>query len=284
MNIRKAVITAAGANQRRLPHQLLVDRDGVEKSVLNVIGGEAIRAGIEEIAVVVHPDDVRLYQQSANGDIRWTIIAQSQPRGYGHAIFCSRDFVADEAFLHMVGDHVFVSADGQNAASSLLELASRENCPVSGVHPTRENEIRYFGAVSGQRVKGTHDVYTVDGVIEKPTPTQAEQSLLIPGLRAGHYLCFVGMHVLTPVIFDLLAPHIARDDSVDLSTSLNELAAAERYLALDTKGMRFALDVTYGRLKAQLALGLSGKDRGEVLALIGEMFAQRELLREGAGS
>ena len=41
----------------------------------------------------------------------------------------------------------------------------------------------------------------MEDVIEKPTPTEAEQRLLVPGLRAGHYLCFFGMHVLTPAIF-----------------------------------------------------------------------------------
>jgi len=32
----------------------------------------------------------------------------------------------------------------------------------------------------------------------KPTPTLAETELPVAGLRAGHYLCFFGMHVLTP--------------------------------------------------------------------------------------
>ena len=41
-------------------------------------------------------------------------------------------------------------------------------------------------------------------MIEKPTPTEAEQRLIVPGLRAGHYLCFFGMHVLTPAVMELL--------------------------------------------------------------------------------
>ena len=41
----------------------------------------------------------------------------------------------------------------------------------------------------------------IDKVIEKPTPTIAEQKLIIPGLRAGHYLCFFGMHVLSPTAY-----------------------------------------------------------------------------------
>ena len=37
MKITKAVITAAGRNQRTLPLQTLVDRDGTAKSVLRII-------------------------------------------------------------------------------------------------------------------------------------------------------------------------------------------------------------------------------------------------------
>ncbi|HEY3330455.1 MAG TPA: sugar phosphate nucleotidyltransferase [Capsulimonadaceae bacterium] len=278
MKITKAVITAAGANQRRLPHQLLVDRNGVEKPVINIIADEAISAGVEDIGIVVHPADEDLYRAAAADSGRWTIIAQHEPRGYGHAIYCARDFVGDAPFLHMVGDHVFVSRDGKSSASALIALAEQENCAVSGVQPTRENEIGYFGAVSGQRVRGSHTVYSIDRVVEKPTPTQAEQILAIPGLRTGHYLCFFGMHVLTPALFRLLAPIVeSSSKNVDLSSSLNELAKGEKYLAIEANGMRFPVDVKYGLLKAQLALGLSGGDRNEVLTLVCELLAQREL-------
>ena len=37
MDIRKALITAAGKNQRTLPLQALVDRDGVTKTALAII-------------------------------------------------------------------------------------------------------------------------------------------------------------------------------------------------------------------------------------------------------
>ncbi len=49
MEIRKALITAAGKNQRTLPLQSLVDRDGVTKTALAIIIEEILRAGIEQI-------------------------------------------------------------------------------------------------------------------------------------------------------------------------------------------------------------------------------------------
>ena len=66
-----------------------------------------------------------------------------------------------------------------------------------------------------------------------------------PGLRAGHYLCFFGMHVLTPAVFELLE-ELVRDDvrelgQIQLTTALDSLARSERYLALETRGCRYNL-------------------------------------------
>ena len=53
MQVRKAVITAAVPNQNRLPLQQLVDRDGNDKTALQLIVEEIVAAGVEEICVVI---------------------------------------------------------------------------------------------------------------------------------------------------------------------------------------------------------------------------------------
>ena len=62
MKITKALITAAGPSQRNLALQTLVDKDGIRKSVLEILIVEARQAGIEEIGIIVHPDDVDVYR------------------------------------------------------------------------------------------------------------------------------------------------------------------------------------------------------------------------------
>jgi hypothetical protein len=86
----------------------------------------------------------------------------------------------------------------------LVEVAETEACAVSAVQPTRERLLPMFGAVGGRPIPGRKGLYRVTTVIEKPTPTEAEQRLVVPGMRAGHYLCFFGMHVLTPAVMHLL--------------------------------------------------------------------------------
>ena len=283
MKITKAVITAAGRQQRSLPLQTLVDRDGAQKSVLRIIVEEALRAGVDEICVVLCPGDEATYAEAA-GDVNARLVFVPQPEalGYGHAIYCARDFVAGQPFLHLVGDHLWVGQDGQGCAAQLVEVAQSESCAVSAVQASRESLLPYYGTVGGRRVPGRQDLYVVEDVIEKPTPTEAEQRLLVPGLRAGHYLCFFGMHVLTPAVMEMLERQAhggatGQITGFHLSFALAELARRERYLALERPWWRYDVGVKYGLLTAQLALALSGQDRREVLAQLLELLALREL-------
>jgi UTP--glucose-1-phosphate uridylyltransferase len=131
----------------------------------------------------------------------------------------------------------------------------------------------------------TKDLYQVEHVVEKATRTDAVQTLEVPGLRAGLYLCFFGMHVLTPTVMEILGRHVEErgDRSVLLSPVLDELARQEQYLALEVRGRRYPVDVRYGLLYAQLAMALSGPDRREVLTGLCELLAQRELAGSGEG-
>lgn len=280
MRITKAVITAAARDQRTLPLQTLVDRDGDQKSVLNIIVEEALSAGLEDVCVVVSPGDEAAYRQAAGAHAHnLHFVPQAAPLGYGHAVWCARDFVADAPFLHMVGDHVYLSDSVESCARQLVEAAGARACSVSGVQPTRENLLPYFGTIGGRRVKGAKDLYLIERVVEKPTPTEAEQSLMVPGLRAGHYLCFFGMHVLTPLVMELLDRQVrerGERGGVQLSPVLDELARREQYLALEVQGRRYQVAARYGLLTAQLALALSGRDRDEVLTGLVELLAQRD--------
>ena len=269
MRVRKAVITAAGANQRALPLQTLIDRDGHEKSILATLIEQSLAAGTEEIAVVVWPGDESRYAQAAGrhaSAVRF--LPQQEPRGYAHAILCAREFTGGDPFLHMVGDHLYIASGVKPSAQRMVELAEAEACSVSGVQPTRESLLPRYGAVAGRRVDGRSDLYRIDTVLEKPTPTEAEQRLMVPGIRAGYYLCFFGIHVLTPLVMELLAK-----GAPTLSAALAGLSRHEQYLALEDDGRRYDLGAPYGLLVAQTALALSGPDRAQVLSQLVELLA-----------
>ncbi len=280
MEIKKAIITAAGKTQRTLPLQTLVDRDGTPKAALGIIIEEVLQAGIQEICVVVYPGDQAAYRNAAGSHAgRLRFVEQTSPLGYGHAVYCARDFAASEPFLLLVGDHLYVAQGSKGCARQLVETAAAENCAVSAVQATHESKLPYYGAVSGRLVAGRKGLYQVEQVIEKPTPTEAEQKLIVPGLRAGYYLCFFGMHVLTPAVMDFLTDlllHRSDLSGVHLTSALTKLAARERYLAAELRGRRYDIGVKYGLLTAQLALALDGQDRDEVLSGLVELLARCE--------
>jgi UTP--glucose-1-phosphate uridylyltransferase len=280
VDIKKAIITAAGKSQRTLPLQTLVDRDGQTKTALRILVEEVLAAGIEEICVVVCPGDEAAYAAAAAGSGgRLRFVQQTSALGYGHAVVCAREFADTQPFLLLVGDHLYVSGAQQRCAQQLVEIATAENAAVSAVQATHESKLPYYGAVGGHLVAARKGLYEVSRVIEKPTPTEAEQTLIVPGLRAGHYLCFFGMHVLTPVVMDLLSEELAQDGSraVPLTAALAKLATRGRYLASELSGRRYDIGVKYGLLIAQLALAMDGKDRDEVMSGLVELLARREL-------
>ena len=278
MDIHKAVITAAGKSQRGLPLQTLVDREGVTKSALAIIIEEVLRAGIEQIAIVISPGDEAAFRAAAGQHApRLTFIEQVQPLGYAHAVACAATFCGGDSFLLLVGDHLYLSHTGQGCAEQLVAFARAEKCAVSAVQGTHESKLPFYGAVGGKLEDAARRLYKVDTVLEKPTPTEAEQLITVPGLRAGYYLCFFGMHVLTPAVHrfltELLEKAKGRENTIHLRAALSQLAEHERYLAVELAGRRYDFGVKYGLLTAQLALALEGRDRDEVLRGIVELLA-----------
>jgi UTP--glucose-1-phosphate uridylyltransferase len=313
VQVSKAVITAAGRGARQYPAAdtvqkamlPLVDRDGLTKPVLQIIAEEALASGIEEICVVTAPGDEAVYRnhfrnyaahlRSTYKSTDWAeeqarrfgaleqrlqFAVQPEPEGYGHAVWCARSFAGNSPFLLLLGDHLYISAEQRRCARQLIDLASAEICAVSAVQATREHLIHQYGTLSGRRLPERREVYSIDEIIEKPNPTLAELRLQVPGLRAGHYLCFFGMHVLTPTVFDLLDDLVRRDvrelGQIQLTTALNALARRERCLALETRGSRYNLCVKYGVVEAQIALALAGVDREQILALLLESVVRIE--------
>jgi UTP--glucose-1-phosphate uridylyltransferase len=309
MKVRKAVITAAARGERLYPVAdtiqkamlPVVDLDGLHKPTIQIIAEEAFASGIEELCVVCAPGDGERYlaafaslrdnlgrsyqgsdwatQQAEKIDFllsRLHFAEQAEALGYGHAVACARPFVQDEPFLLLLGDYLYVSAQaGQRCAAQLLALATKEECSVSAVNPTIEHQIGRYGTLTGALVAGQAGVYEIEKIIEKPSLSTAELELATPGLRAGYYLCFFGMHVLTPSIFGILERHQATSGgNLLLTPALQELANTEKYLALEVQGTRYDLSRPHGLLRAQLALGLAGDARTETLSTMVELLAE----------
>lgn len=279
MTPRKAVITAANPAEQGLPLQTITDSRGNTKAALQIVLDEIVEAGIEDIAVVIVPGSEETYRRACGPHASSvSFIEQHEPQGFGHAILQARDFTSGEPFLLLVGDHLFLSHSNSSCIRQLLDAAATNDGPMSAVQSTHESKLHLYGTVGANRIAGSKSLFQVHQIIEKPSPTLAEQELVIPGLRHGNYLCFFGMHVMPPRLMDLLdEAHAALPDgsNLDLTGSLASLVEGTKYLAVELDGTRFNLGERYGLLRSQVALGLAGPHRDEVLTALVELLAQR---------
>lgn len=311
--VRKAVITAAGRGTRQYPASRavdkemfpLVDRDGLTKPVIQIIGEEALSAGIEEICIITQPGDEAKYREYFRGisdqllpsfeGKEWALEqsrrlehfreilsfrAQDSPEGFGHAVYCARDWVGDEPFLLLLGDHVYISEIEASCAAQLAAAwQSGEHTAVSAVEAVPEEQLALVGAMRGKAVDGCDHHYHVECIIEKPTLEQARRELVTPGLPDGRFLGHFGMHVFSAAIFEALEHHI-RDNirergEIQLTSAQEWLRARDgRYLALRTRGLRYDMGIPYGLMETQLALALESVHRPAVVE-----FLIRELAR-----
>ncbi|MEM9079427.1 MAG: sugar phosphate nucleotidyltransferase [Verrucomicrobiota bacterium] len=277
MTITKALITAANPADKHLPLQTIVDSNGETKTALAILLEELLDANITTIAIVIAPGEASNFKQAAGQHAsQLTFIEQLEPLGYGHAVASAADFIDNESFLLLVGDHLFRSFSQKSCIQQLLDLAEKEDATISGVQPTHEAHLQLYGTVAAQLIPGSKGIYDVSSIIEKPTPTLAEQELIVPGLRAGYYLCFFGMHALPGSAMGHLHDRLNNlplGEKMGLTPTLNHLASSGKYLALQIDGQRYNLGERYGLLRAQLALGLAGPHRDEVMATLIELLA-----------
>ena len=229
MKVRKAVITAAGRGTRMYPATTtiqkemlpIMDIDGICKPAIQIIIEEALDSGIEEVCLVVNPhnraqieqhfaqlspEELRLFKgkdwallQSARIQqiaARLTFAVQETPEGYGHAVWQAREFVGNEPFLLMLGDHIYTSGETRRCARQVIDAYEQYGASISAVQQTPMELLHLFGTVRGRRVSEQPPVYDVDTIVEKPTVEYAEEHLRQAGLLYGMYLCFIGMHIM----------------------------------------------------------------------------------------
>ena len=277
MKINKAVIPMAGPGHRDLPLQHITTGEGGTRRVAALQIDELLGAGIRSVALVMAPGTEPFFDvlRAQFGDAL-ARIEQPSPQGFGDAILWAEAWVAAEPFLLQVCDHVFVTQAADSCTKQLLTVAGAEACSVSAVLATPESQLPYFGVVGGRRVPSVTDLYSVSTVIEKPTPTVAEELCMVPGLRQGTYLALFGTHVLTARIFAVLREQrqaLPAGARLGLTEALAVLATREKYLAREVSGLRLDLEGPFGLLRAQVALALHGPRREEVLEILLEEVA-----------
>lgn len=309
--VRKAVITAAGRGTRQYPASQavkkemfpLVDRDGVSKPVIQIIGEEAIDSGIEEICIVTPPGQEHYYRDYFRGmndgernvyrGKDWAILeseklrnfgerlhfaVQETPEGFGHAVYQAKKFANGEPVLLMLGDHIYISNQKERCARQLIKIYEQFMLDtVTGVEPVLEKLIYLVGVIKGNPIDAGKGIYKADAIYEKPTVDYARDNLVTPGLPAGNYFGHFGMHVFGPGIFDsleyLIKNNIREKNEIQLTSAQEHLRQqTDKYWVVNVQGQRLDTGIPYGLMETQVALALNGIHRTEMCEAIARIL------------
>jgi UTP--glucose-1-phosphate uridylyltransferase len=269
MQVRKAIIPAAGLGTRFLPATKAQPKEMlpiVDKPTLQYIIEEAINSGIEEILIITgrnkksiedHFDksveleleleakgktemlkEVRKISEMAN--IHY--IRQKEPKGLGHAIHCAKSFIGNEPFAVLLGDDIVYAE--KPCLKQMIEVYDEYKTTILGVQDVPAGEVDKYGIISGMKIE--ERVYKVNGLVEKPKVDEAPSNIAI-----------LGRYIINPAIFDILE-HTApgKGGEIQLTDALKELATLEAMYAYNFKGKRYDVGDKAGFLKATVEYAL----------------------------
>ncbi len=273
-HVRKAVIPAAGFGTRLFPASKaikkelfpIVDSAGRAKPAIMAIVEEAVNAGIEEVCLIVQEADIDLFESffktppqiqhynklskenKAYCDYlnelgsRISLVVQDVQEGFGHAVYCAREWVGNEPFLLMLGDHLYGSDEPSSCAQQVINAYERVGHSVVGLKETPIGELSNFGCVTGVwKEMGT--MLSVTEFYEKPDPEYAREHLHVDGMEDESFLTVFGIYVIEPQIFGFLEQNIEHNfrerGEFQLTSCLDDLRKADGFSGYVVKGRRF---------------------------------------------
>ena len=287
-SVRKAIFPVGGLGTRFLPATKALPKEMlpvVDKPLIQYAVEEAKAAGIEQFIFVTGRgksaiEDHFDYSAELHGllegrgdtaalaaltDVLPTpgqvaYIRQQAPLGLGHAVWCARHLVGDEAFAVLLADDLVMAEPGCLAQMMEAHAAHGGNL-VAVMDVPREQTARYgivdAGADDGRLV-------AVRGLVEKPAPEAAPSTVSV-----------IGRYILQPAVFD----HLARqqrgaDGEIQLTDALAAMIGQTPFHGLRFSGTRFDCGDKTGLIEATLAFALAREDVGA---------AVREIVRRYAG-
>lgn len=264
MKVTKAVIPCAGYGTRLFPVTKLVPKELLPigtKPAIQYIVEEAVAAGITDIILVCSRNklsiadyfradaalhgflqergkDSELKQLKAIEEMaKVTVVYQETPKGLGDAVLCARREVGNDPFLVSLPDDLIFGEP--NPVPALIDACSAHNLPWGlMLKEVQREKITSYGIISGDVIG--HDIYGINGAVEKPAPEEAPSNLGI-----------LGRYLLDPTIFEALARASSGSlGEIQLTNAINTLARTRPGCGLVCRNRLFDIGTMDGLLSA----------------------------------
>ena len=278
MDVRKAVIPAAGLGTRLLPVSKAVPKELlplVDRPMLHYIVEEALDAGITQIVIVTSQGKDALADyfdpaphlekvleergESATAaamrrvrtEAEFIFVRQHEQLGLGHAVYTTRHAVGDEPFAVMLPDDIIDAPTP--VLGQLLATAQQYDASVVAVEEVPTERISGYGVIDPEDI--ADGVYRVISMVEKPTQQDAPSNLGI-----------VGRYILTPEVFEALSRvKPGAKGELQLTDGIALLMETQEVYARRFEGIRHDAGNPLGLLKASVSLALKRPDLGPAL-------------------
>ncbi len=240
--IRKIVIPAAGLGSRFYPLTKAQPKEMlpiIDKPVIHYVVEEAIKAGINQILIIVgkgkealinYFDSHELDSLDTEGKNRFPeifFVRQKKPVGLGDAIRYAQKFVGNEPFLVLLGDTIYQSSSDMNVAQQLLSAFEKTGSPIIALEKVKKEKTKDYGIISGENLGGR--LWLIKKLVEKPEPKDAPSDLAI-----------TGAYILPPEIFGYLEKiKPGKNNEYQLTDALELLARENKLLGYEFDGTRY---------------------------------------------
>jgi UTP--glucose-1-phosphate uridylyltransferase len=189
----------------------------------------------------------------APGHISYT--RQQQPLGLGHAVWCARNFIADEPFAVLLADDLILAKPG--CLRQMVEHHRRVGGNLVAVEEIPSEQTRSYGILDIERDEG--QLVRARGLVEKPAPEKAPSTLGI-----------IGRYILEPIVLTVLE-HQGRGagNEIQLTDAMAKTIGLIPFHGIRFEGRRFDCGSKVGYLEANLAYALNRDDlRDRVITML----------------
>ncbi len=278
----KAIIPAAGWGTRFLPATKSVPKELFplnHKPILHFALEELQKAGVTEVALVVHPDKKPLYEYFAeNQELKQslvegnktqllenyssifklpkvTFIVQEKRAGLGDAILCCKDFIGNHPFYVLLPDEVFLPNTNQLSPSEELKeafLKKPNHHHISLLNVPKEDQQHYGIAEVDSENKVTN-------IFEKPKNNETKSTWALPGRYLFKRQIFDSLEKLKA----LLSKQDSGDKNLELQLTdaiADQSKGEYKVFSVPARAPRFDAGQPKGYLLAQLELGIRDSD------------------------
>lgn len=281
MNVKKAIIPAAGLGTRFLPVTKSMPKEMlplVDTPAIHFVVEEAIEAGIDDIMIITgrgkravedyfdeSPELQMHLKQKGKTDLLKKIedisnminvhyIRQKEPKGLPDAILQAEKHIGSEPFAVLLGDDIIKGKTP--CIQQLIRVSKKVNASVIAVQSVPLEQISNYGSIKYEVIDDLSDtnLYLIKDIIEKPKPSEAPSTV-----------ASIGRYVFTPEIFDGIKhtkPTIHHE--LQIADSIKHLMHTQKVYASEFIGKRYDI----------------GDKAGYVQAIIDTAFEQSHLKKQ----